>query len=340
MKNKVLKTISSLVFSFLLALIFSAQYANAQSASNSNGQALEIGPTVIALEANPGEIVRADIKIRNISSGPLIVNGEINDFVAGGEDGTPKILLEEAEINNNQYSMRNWISPLPELNLVSKQIETQSVIISIPTDAAPGGYYGVIRFTSTPPELEGSGVSLSASLGSLILLKINGEVKEKLTMEEFYATQNGGTVKNLFEDHPIQFVARIKNEGNIHEQPSGQITITDMFNNKIASVNVNLNKSKNNVLPNSIRKYEQVLDNTVIGDKLLFGPYKAEIRLTYGADNQELVQTIEFGVIPYTKILIIVIALIAGFFILRFTIRSYNKRIVAKALKSRKNNKH
>lgn len=340
MNNKIPKILSSLVFSLLLTLVCSVQYVSAQSASNSNGQALEIGPTVIALEANQGEIVRADIKIRNISSGPLIVNGEINDFVAGGEDGTPKILLEESEINNNQYSMRNWISPLPELNLISKQIETQSVIISIPTDAAPGGYYGVIRFTSTPSELEGSGVSLSASLGSLILLKINGEVKEKLTMEEFYATQNGGTSRSIFEDQPIQFIARIKNEGNIHEQPSGQITITDMFNNKIASVNVNLNKTKNNVLPNSIRKYEQVLDNSVIGNKMLFGRYKAEIKLTYGANDQEIIQTIDFWVIPYTKIIVAVIALIAGFFIFRFTIRSYNKRIVAKALKSRKNSKH
>jgi len=311
--------------------------AFADDTTNTSGQALEIGPTLITLAADPGETVTTDIKIRNVSSGSLIVQGEINDFVASGEDGTPKILLDDEASKNNPYSIKSWISPLPELSLVSKQIETQSVIISVPQNAAPGGYYGVVRFTSTPPELKGTGVSLSASIGSLILLKINGDVKESMSISEFYATQNDGSAKSLFEIAPIQFIARIKNDGNIHETPSGQITITDMFNNKIAAVNVNLNK--NNVLPGSIRKFEQPLDSSVIGNKMLFGRYKAELKLTYGSDNQAITQTIEFWVIPYTLITTIIIVLVGGFFGLRFAIRRYNKHIVELAMKEKRKSK-
>lgn len=338
MNKNTLKSFAIGLIALLASVLIPGCSAFAESPVSNNGQALEIGPTVVVLNANPGETVTADIKIRNVSSGNLIIQGEINDFVASGEDGTPKILLDETEVKNNPYSIQSWISPLPALELVPKQIETQSVIISIPSNAAPGGYYGVVRFTSTPPELDGTGVSLSASLGSLILLKVNGEVTEKLSVADFYATQNDGSSKSLFETAPIQFVARIKNEGNIHETPTGQITVTDMFNNKIAAVNVNL--GTNNVLPNSIRKFEQPLDSSVIGNKMLFGRYNATLKLTYGANNKEITQTIEFWVIPYTLIATIIIGLVGGFFVLRYAIRTYNKRIIAKALKTKKNSKH
>lgn len=337
MKKKLLALISLCFVTLLISASISSNLVFAEDSTANSGQALEIGPTVIVLTADPGETVVADIKIRNVSSGSLVVQGEINDFVASGEDGTPKILLDQDESKNNPYSIQSWISPLPELDLVSKQIETQSVIISVPENAAPGGYYGVVRFTSTPPELKGTGVSLSASLGSLVLLKVNGDITEKLSVAEFYATQYDGPARSLFETAPIQFVARIKNDGNIHETPTGQITVTDMFNNKIATVNVNLATS--NVLPDSIRKFEQPLDSGVIGNKMLFGRYKAELKLAYGSDGQILTQTIEFWVIPYTLIAIIVVALIGGFFVLRYSIRRYNKHIVDKALKDRKKTK-
>lgn len=309
-------------------IIFSNVYAN------DNGQALEVGPTVITLTADPGETISTKLTVRNITGGDLVVKGEINDFIADGEDGTPKLLLNNDETQNNPYSIQSWISPLPELTMISKQIENMSIIINVPTNATPGGYYGVIRFTGTPPELEGTGVSLSASIGSLLLLRINGEVEENVSIKEFYATQNKGSARSIFEVSPIDFVVRLQNDGNIHETPSGQIAITDMFGNKIAAVNVNLDLS--NILPDSIRKFEQSLDKSVIGNKVLFGKYRADLKIIYGADKQELTQTIEFWVMPYTMIAIIAFGLVAAFIALRTAIKRYNKHIVDKALSARR----
>src|SRR3546814_554063 len=65
------------------------------AAENAPGQALEIAPPVINIKANPGETVKTTISLRDVSTSPLVVRNQINDFVAAGEDGTPKILLDD-----------------------------------------------------------------------------------------------------------------------------------------------------------------------------------------------------------------------------------------------------
>lgn len=321
-------TVASLS-AIIVGLISVVPTVHAQTAANS-GQALEIGPPVINLSADPGTSVKATISLRDISSTSLFVTSEFNDFVAGGEDGTPKILLDEDA--TSAYSLKSWVGPINTLTLKPREIKTVTITINVPANASPGGYYGVVRFTGTPPDLEGAGVSLSASLGSLILLKVNGEAKESLGIEEFFASHDGrkGT---LFEAAPVMFTERLKNTGNIQEQPTGLVTVKDMFNNVVATLPIN--QPPRDILPDSIRKFEQPLDDTVIGNKILFGLYHADLTVTYGASKQTITSSLTFWVIPYTLIAIIVAALVIGFILLRFAIKRYNRHIIKKA-KSRK----
>ena len=298
----------------------------APAPTGNTGQALEIAPPVLTLTADPGQTIKTDIRLRDISNGSLFVTAQINDFVAAGEDGTPKILLDSE--GTNPYSIKGWVTPLSDLLMIPKQIKTLSVTINVPINASPGGHYGVIRFTATPPELHGQGVSLSASLGSLVLIKVNGDTKEGLSVQEF-SVNHGGKTGTLFETAPLQFVERLKNTGNTHEQPVGQVTITDMFGKKVAAVNINL--PPRNILPQSIRKFDQPLDASVLGNKVLFGRYTANLSVTYGANNQVLTSSLVFWVIPYTLIGVSIIALIVGFFGLRLLIRRYNRHIIGKA---------
>lgn len=305
----------------------------AQTAQTPNaGQALEIAPPVITVSANPGQTINTQISLRDVSTSKLIVTGQVNDFVADGEDGTPKILLEDDE-TDNPYSLKSWISPLPQLLLEPRQIRNLPVTISVPANASPGGYYAVVRFTATPPELDSTGVSLSASLGALILVRVNGDIAESMEIEEFSVNRNGKT-GTLFERTPLEFVERIKNTGNIHDMPTGQVTITDMFGKKVATVNINL--PPRNILPQSIRKFTQPLDSSVIGDKMLFGKYTAELRVVYGADKEVITSSLSFWVIPYTLIGVGIAALVVGFITLRFLIRRYNNHIIGKAQHSRR----
>ncbi len=331
-------TLRSLVLSFtaaLLAFTTSLPGAVAHAAdtpANGSGQALEIAPPVINLSADPGQSVGTEISLRDVSSSNLIVTSEVNDFVAGGEDGTPKILIGENQ--TSPYSMKSWISALPQLTLKSRQIERLPVKINVPKDAAPGGYYAVVRFTAVAPDNTSQGLSLSASLGALILLKVNGDAKEELKVEQFSAVKTNGQTSSLFESAPITFVERLKNNGTVHEQPSGSITVTNMFGKKVANVNVNL--PPRNILPNSIRKFEQKLDKSVIGNTMLFGRYTATLKLTYGTNGQSVTDTVTFWVIPYTLIIVIVVGLIALFFILKTVMRRYNQHVVKSARPKRR----
>ena len=309
-------------------LVAPAALVSAQSATQGGGQALEIAPPVLNLSGNPGQTVKSEINLRDVSTSSLIVTGEVNDFTSNGEDGSPKILLDEGE--TSPYSMKEWFRPLARLTLKSREIRKLPVTIDIPADAAPGGYYSVVRFTATPPELNDTGVSLSASLGALVLMRVNGQAKEGLNVETFEATKDN-KAGSFFEMAPITFVTRLKNTGTVHEQPAGNIIVTDMFGKAVGGVGVN--QPVRNILPQSTRKFESPLNNSVIGNKILFGRYTATLKLTYGDSKQTITKQISFWVIPYRAIGIAIAAMIIAFFALRLMIRRYNRHIISQAQK-------
>lgn len=316
----------------LAALLVVVGFSPIVMAENQNaGQALEISPPLVNLSAEPGETVKAQISIRDVSDSPLVVRGEVNDFVASGENGNPKVLIEEDQ--DNPYSMKSWFEPLSVMTLKSKQVQNLAITINVPTSAAPGGYYSVIRFTASPPDLDTSGVSLSASLGALIFMRVKGDAVEKMSIAEFAVSKDGQT-GNFFESTPLTFIARLKNEGTVHEQPVGQATVKDMFGNTIGAVNFNL--EARNVLPGSIRRFETQLDKSVIGDKFLFGRYTADLKFTYGTDKQVVTANLAFWVIPWKLILGIIIILVGSFFAIRYGLRRYNERILSRARRSRR----
>jgi hypothetical protein len=300
-----------------------------------NGQALEIAPPVIYLNVSPGQTINTQILIRDISSGTLLVTGQVNDFVASGQDGTPKVLLDNDA--NNPYGLKTWVAPLPKLLLIPREIKSLPVTIHVPADASPGGHYGVVRFTASAPSLEGSGVSLSASLGSLLLLTVSGNITQSLTTQQFTVSKNG-KAGSVFQSGPLSFDETLKNNGNVHVQPVGQVIITDMFGKKFAAVNVN--SPPGNILPGSTRKFTQALDRAVIGNKRMFGRYTAKMQVTYGTDKKILTASTTFWVIPYQLIAFVILGIIAAFFILRFALRRYNRYIRNQTTKqSRKSDK-
>jgi hypothetical protein len=321
--------ITTLALSSILSL-FSVPVFAAESAP---GQALEIAPPVLNIKANPGETVKTVISLRDVSTSPLVVRNQINDFTASNtEDGTPKLVLDD-NAEPSPYSLKAWVQPLPQFTLKPKEVNQLPLTIRVPKSATPGGYYAVIRFTASPPGLDGSGVSLSASLGTLVLLRVNGDAKEAMSIKQFSATKNGENAW-LFESPPIKFVTRVRNDGSTHEQPTGQIAVKDMFGNSVANVNVNLIQS--NVLPASVRRFEPVLDSSVIGNRILFGRYTADLKLTYGANGQTLTSSTSFWVIPYRLITFAIILLVIAFFLFRIGLRRYNERLIERSRSRRR----
>jgi len=283
------------------------------------GQGLEISPPLLSLNADPGQVLHADMRVRNVTSQTLLSHAQYNDFVAGGEDGQPKILLNDTE--QSPYSIKDWLGSIATVSLAPHEQKSIAVTITVPSNASPGGHYGVIRFTGTPPELDQSAVSLSASVGTLILVTVSGNIHEQAKLIEISTSQNNKN-RSLFEYGPITITARVQNTGNVHLQPQGTITVTNMWGKRVA--NFQVNQSKGNVLPQSIRRFSVTLNN-----KLLFGRYKIMADVVYGKDSTIVSRSAYFWVIPY-KLIVIILAILV---LIVFLIRRYNRLIVKRARK-------
>ncbi|HUC19877.1 MAG TPA: hypothetical protein VMR98_00060, partial [Candidatus Polarisedimenticolaceae bacterium] len=198
-----------LLFAIWLPVIFMFSVDSAEAApvvpaapapSAAAAQGLEISPPVIEVKADPGQTLTLQIRLRDVSSGPLVVRAGADDFGAKGENGDPQILLDEEEAT--RYSLKFWVQPLPSFSLVPQEVKTIPVKIVVPANAEPGGHYGVIRFTGTPAALEGTGVSLTASIGALVLLRVSGEITEQLKAVDFYTSKEAKKA-GFFETGPI-----------------------------------------------------------------------------------------------------------------------------------------
>ena len=323
--KKFIATITAIIALVFFPMGLDLAHAQSNGTEPGSGQGLEIGPPLIRLSGDPGEILKARISLRDVTKANLIITNEINDFEASGETGAPRLIIDPTE--DNPYSMREWIKPLPQINLVPDEVKTVEITINIPQNASPGGYFSVIRFTGTPPDLEDQGVALSASVGALVLLQVKGEVNEGMSLETLgIASKDGENPTWLIESAPFKFIERVKNFGNLHEQPQGRIIVTDIFGNKIAEIPVN--DSERSVLPGSIRRFEQHVTSEDVGNMFMFGMYNAKLELTYGASVIPLNGSLTFFVIPYRIIGIILGVLVVLGIALRLVMKRYKKQIV------------
>lgn len=296
------------------------------SNGGSPGQGLELSPPVVELSANPGQTVTVNISVRDVTNGELIAKGQADDFGAGNnEEGQPQLLLHET--GETRYSLKYWIGSVPDLDLQPEQLKTSTVTINVPANAEPGGHYGVVRFTAVPPNLNGTGVALSASVGTLILLRVNGPVTEKLSLAQFstgHADKNGEWFdQSMFETGPVNFLVRLRNEGTVHEQPRGSVVVKNWLGRKVGAVAVN--PTGGNVLPDSIRRFTGTL-----GSKRLFGYYSASLALTYDG-GKTLDGRLSFWVIPWKLLLLVLLLLVLLYFALRWALKKYNNYIIAQA---------
>lgn len=326
LRTLALSTIIS--FALLLGLATPAFAADKKG----TGQALEISPPLLSLDADPGNSINTKILVRDISAVDLLVTTEINDFESDGVTGAPKILLNEKDSEKNPYSLKDWIATIPSIKLEAKQIESVPVTINVPASASPGSYFAVVRFSGTPANQTGTSVGLTSSVGALVFVRVSGDAKRNLTISDFYAG-NDGKKKGLFESTPVDFTVQLKNEGNVVEQPVGTITVKDMFGNEQGRLPVNSTESY--VLPGSTREFSAKFDSSTVGkNRILFGRYTADLKISYG-DNKTLTETMSFWIIPYKLIILLVIILVGIIIAFRTWMLRYKKRVINQARRRR-----
>lgn len=323
MNNSFFKKLGGAVFILTIGLALLPSPVMAAQNTNATGQGFQISPVLVELNADPGQTYVIKIKLKNVTANTLVSKSQVNNFGSKGENGDPEIFIDDSE--KSTYALKNWVGKIPDYTFASQETRTIPISIDVPANAEPGGHYGVIRFSGVAPDLadDQNAVALSASIGTLVLVRVSGDVKEGASVEEFFASQNGQK-SIFFEQGPINLVERIKNTGNVHIKPSGSLTIKNMFGQTIATLKVN--DPPKNILPGSIRRFEQQLEK-----KWLFGRYNAQIDLSYGTTGQVLKSTLVFWVIPWKLILAVLALLTVVYLILRSGTKKYNAHIIAKS---------
>lgn len=291
-----------------LGLIFLVAVALPVSVfAQADTKGLTVIPPKFELFANPGESVTEQIRVRNESEFPVEYTVFIEDFSSAGEEGAVNL---EGETPDPNFSLASWISPLePNFVLQPKEERSISFSINVPKDAEPGGHYASLLFTSGGEATPGS-ASVTSRVGSLVLLRISGNVEEAAVIESFEApsyAQNG----------PVAFSLRIKNDGNVHIRPKGTIIITNLFGVKTAEIPL----QGANVLPSAIRKMDTEWDKTN-----LLGVYTATLVATYGQQNLPLTAATRFTVASTLAVVVIGVGVVSLIIII-FSLISGRKRL-------------
>lgn len=279
--------------------------ATAQAAGS---ESFQISPPTANYSGDRGHTVSGNIKVTNLTGQPMTVNVGKENFVAQGEEGQVELVNSADPL----YSLAPWFNyDQQQLTVAPRATSQLNYTIAIPTGAEPGGRYGSITFSTIPPRLGSnqSGAAVEQTLASLIFLRINGAAKEQLSVSSFttghLGTKNSWTAKSFFEYPPVDFLARIKDSGNVHEQPTGTITIKNFFGSTVATLSLD----QHFVIPGAIRRWH----NTWQPKGFTMGAYTATLNATYA--GKSLTATTSFTVIPYKLIAAIIIVLLILFFI-------------------------
>lgn len=267
---------------------------------------LAVSPPSFDLSANPGDTITNNIRVDNLVDYGLEVSVQARNFTALGEEGQVNLTEEDST-----YSLADWITITPKaVTIKARESQTFQYTIKVPANAEPGSRFGSIVFKTATRPVEGqTGVSIGQEIGSLVFLRIAGQVREKSSIVGFK------TSSLINEYKPVDFEVRARNDGNVHLRPTGTITITNFFGKKVATVPID----SRNILPDAVRK----LDAQWKDGRFIFGRYTATVSLVYGSQNTITTASTTFWGFPYTIGLVILgILVLFGLILLR-----YRKRI-------------
>jgi hypothetical protein len=303
----------------LFFLVFSLAFSGLVFAAD-DGLNLVTSPLPLNLVTEPGATVSAQLKIKNGGSTPETLTAGVMKFSAYGDEGKPR--LTDREKGDDYF---DWVTfSEKEFTLNPNEWKTITAYFTVPESAAFGYYYAITfqRKEENIPDAPKT-TKIVGATASLILLEVRvpNAIRDVQVLEF-------STPKLIYEFLPTSFFVKLKNKGNVHVVPRGNIFI-DRWGTKDVAI-LTINEDKGNVLPNSNRifttewkdgfpVYEDKIDKkVVITDstgkpekdlkwdfsqvlKLRWGKYTANMLLVYddGTRDIPIEAQLSFWVIPW-----------------------------------------
>lgn len=304
-------------------VVFSGSLSAQNNGQQEGGSGIQISPTRNELTVQQGESKGFKINVKNITPGVLTARAFVNDFESDNETGAPQIITDAKR--KSDYSIKPFLKGLSDIELQPGETKEVALTIDMPLTQAPGAYFGAVRFAAIPKGSEqstndsGKQIALTASVASLVLIQVPGDVTEGMTLNSLTlqeADETGKVLKSgtFWTTPPNQLATRITNTGNSFVQPFGKVVI-NKGGKEVYSYEFNLKTNRGNVLPKSSRTFTDPIKN--IGG---FGKYEVTSSLSFKQGGEVFIIKQGFWVIPIWAFIVLavaIVALIAGIFFLR-----------------------
>ncbi len=122
---------ASLLVSLLVIGSLLSIHPPVRAADIGAGQGIQISPVIIDLNGEKGGSYKLRVTVTNVTAGTLVLKNTINDFKAKGESGNPQVILGTEE-NSGTYSMKTWVSTIPDITLKSKESQSLTFNVDFP----------------------------------------------------------------------------------------------------------------------------------------------------------------------------------------------------------------
>jgi len=306
-----------LIFGLTTVFVFSSFVGITEAQSSEPGSGLSISPLHNQLTLDPGQSSKLDINLKNITNNPVLAKAYVNDFTSDNNTGNPVIVTDPNK--TLPTSIKKFVRP-EDVQLAVGEKKQVTVPVNIPAGTTPGAYYGIIRYRAIPSgsQTPSDGkVSLSASVGTIVLIQVKGNLKEKAQLSglNVYNENKSGT---FFFQKPNKVGVEISNLGNSFVQPFGKVTVTDMSGKQVYSYELNNTNPRSNVLPGSKRTFIDPIKN--IGKP---GRYTVSASISFSDGSNVLVSQKNFWYLTGWVLILLVAVLVALILLTLFAYRRY-----------------
>jgi hypothetical protein len=295
--------------------------------------ALTLTPIRLEVKADPGQTITKQFALINEHDKAETYYSSYANFEAQGDSGNPEFV-------DPKEGLGTWMKAPASITLSPGESKLVSFTVSVPKDARAGGYFAALFWGTQPPAATSTSVSIGAKTGLLVLLSVNGNVKESGGIQD-YNTKSGA---HYYEALPVEFSYHFQNSGGDRIKPDGNIVVRNMFGFKTKLVPANV--SAGNVLPSQTRYFETTWAGSAkeaqevhgFFNKALyewhnfaFGRYTATLDLTYGLNGDKASASTVVWVFPWQFLILFILILIIAIYIIEKGLKLYNNWLIGKA---------
>ncbi len=293
---------------------------SSQSSSDS-GSGLSISPTRTELQIEAGATDVVKLNVRNVTSTKIIAKVFVNDFTSDDDTGEPRIIIDDT--GDSATSIKSFISGLVDVELEPGEDKSLDIDVNIPENTPAGAYYGVIRYASIPADStapDAGQVSLTASVGSIVLIEVPGDIREQVQVRDVFVYRSGVN-KTFFTSKPDEIGIRISNQGNGFAKPFGNVNVTGPKGDIVSSYELNNSDPRANVLPESSRTFRNPFDGVKMP-----GRYTVTANVSFSNGGEVLIYKKNFWYVPVWVMVLLVVLILGLALVTRQIVKTIQKR--------------